>query len=139
MRKSHIKIVKKIEAKIAHLELRVKGYTNDGDKRTAKNTEYKIQGLVECIEIIKNLKKKDVNKSILKEADKYLCIEDGQTVLSTVNLVIDHFNNATQDDLVDYIDDVQIIEKFEHTFHTAVFLNLIGIKCKVGDKIDFLF
>jgi hypothetical protein len=138
MKKSHIKIIKKIEGKIAHLELLVKGYTNDGDKKTARNTEFIIQGLVQSIEVIKNLKQKDVNKSILKEADKLLCLGEDQTILEAVNLIITDFNNSG-DKLIDWIDDVTPIEKFEHTFSITVFLNLIGIKCNVNEKVDLLF
>jgi len=138
MRKSHIKIIKKIEAKIAHLELLVKGYTNDGDKKTARNTEFIIQGLVQSIEVIKNLKQKDVNKSILKEADKFFCLEEDQTILEVVNLIIADFNESG-DKALDWVDGVQVIEAFEHTFSIVVFLNLIGIKAKVNEKIDLLF
>jgi hypothetical protein len=138
MKKSHIKIIAKIEQKIAHLELLVKGYTNDGDKKTARNTEFIIQGLVQSIEVIKNLKQKDVNKSILKEADKFLCLEEDQTILEAVNLVITDFNESG-DKQLDWVDNVQVIEKFEHVFSIVVFLNLIGIKAKVNEKVDLLF
>ncbi len=138
MKKSHIKIIAKIEEKIAHKELLAKGYANNGDKKAERNAGFIIQGLNEAIQVIKNLKQKDVNKTILKEADKYLCLEDGQTILSAVNTIIDSFNKDG-DGTLDHIDDIQVIEKFEFVFCTVVFLNLIGIKCKVGDKIDFLF
>jgi len=136
MKKSHIKIIAKIEEKIAFNELLKQGQINDSIDTTP--IENFIEGLKESIQVIKNLKQKDVNKSILKQADKYLCLEDGQTVLSAVNTIIDSFNKDG-DGTLDHIDDIQVIEKFEFVFCTVVFLNLIGIKCKVGDKIDLLF
>jgi hypothetical protein len=136
MKNSHIKIIAKIEEKIAFNELLKQGQINNSIDTTP--IENFIEGLKESIQVIINLKQKDVNKSILKEADKYLCLEDGQTVLSAVNTIIESFNKDGNGTL-DYIDNIQVIENFEFVFCTGVFLNLIGIKCKIGDKIKLLF
>ncbi len=136
MKKSHVKIIAKIEEKIAFNELLKQGQINDSIDTTPIDNF--IEGLKESIQVIKNLKQKDVNKSILKEADKFLCLEEDQTILEAVNLIITVFNESG-DKLLDRVKNVQVIELFEHTFSIVVFLNLIGIQAKVNEKIDLLF
>ena len=136
MKKSHIKIIAKIEEKIAFNELLKQGQINESIDTTP--IENFIDGLKESIQVIKNLKQKDINKSILKEADKFLCLGEDQSILEAVNQIITEFNESG-DKMLDWVENVQIIELFEHTFSITVFLNLIGIKAKVNEKIDLLF
>ena len=135
-KKSHLKIVSKLLAKISYYELVSQAQVNDEDLEASNNTNNIIVGLKESIKIIDALKQKDINKSILKEAEKFLCLDE-LTVLDSVNLIIADFNYSG-DKMIDWVEGIQIIELFESTFTICVFLNLIGIKCAVNEQIEFL-
>lgn len=136
MKNSHKKIISKIYAKIGYYELLSQGQLNDGDAQGSQNTNYKIDGLRECLQVIEDINQKHITKSILKEASKFLCIED-LSLLETINIIITNYNESG-DMILDLIDEVQVIEKFEFMFSIGVFLNLIGIKHNSYEKINLL-
>lgn len=131
------KIIAKIQEKIAYYDLVVIGYQNDGDIECVNSTKQIIAGLKESIEIIQNVTKNDINKSILKQAGKIICVDNDQTLLEAVNLVISTFN-VFGDEKLDWVDGVQVVEKYEYVFTIVSFLELIGVKVNENGTYDLL-
>lgn len=117
------KLIKRLEAKIADNKLLADGQYNDNDIKACKETDALVRGYVQALEIVVQESLTTTAQSkMVKRASKYL---SGDDILGMIQLIIDNRNETITQVYIDWIDGVQVCEKFENTFSPQEFLEQI--------------
>ena len=118
------KAIKRIETKIEFYHLLAEGQKNDGNICNGLETLFVIQGFQEALAILVAEYNPTVNieKKLIKKANQYLSSESDKDTSQMIFSINEHRDKT----YIDFIDGVQVAEKFENTFSPNEFLEQIG-------------
>lgn len=124
------KAIRQLEKQIETTNILLEEQKRDNDTHPLYTTRAVLYAYGGILKMLNNeaIKCTKAQKKLIKRANEYLSSESDSDTLNMINLIKDNLKVGVAENLdyIDYIDGVQMVQDFEHTFIPRDFLEQIN-------------